>query len=396
MRVAYVCADPGVPVWGNKGCSIHVQEILRALVRKNMDVHLFAVKRGGTCPAGLESVSLYLIDRELPNEAGEREQALFGLNDVVNEMLETTGPFDWIYERYALWSFASLEYAQRAGVAGLLEVNAPLVEEQANYRVLVDREQATEATRRAFRSAAAVLPVSEGVADYVRNYGVPPDRIHVLPNAVNRADYNCRQPPISGDAAGNGTFTIGFVGSLKPWHGVDQLISAYSRLWESESRWQLLIAGDGPDRDRLQALARALPAPIAASIEFLGMVPHAQIPQFLAALNAAVSPCVSSDTYFSPLKLFEYMAAGLPVVAARCGQIPSLIQHGVTGLLYNPGDTGELASGLLRLRAEPLLAAQIGIGAQREVFTHHTWDDRCDSILRLVERPVLSHALVAD
>jgi glycosyltransferase involved in cell wall biosynthesis len=366
------------------------------LLRKNVDVHLFALKRGGTRPAGLESVSRHLIDYELPNEAGRREQALLGLNDVVSQLLDAAAPFDLIYERYALWSYASLEYAQRAGIAGLLEVNAPLIEEQANYRVLIDREGATEATLRAFHAAAAVLPVSDGVADYARSYGVPSDRIHVFPNGVNRADFSRRLSPNCGDDFGNRKFTIGFVGSLKPWHGVNQLITAYARLWESGSAWRLLIAGDGPDRDRIEAQAQALPAPIAASIEFLGMVPHAQIPQLLATLDAAVSPCVSSDTYFSPLKLFEYMAAGLPIVAARFGQVPSLIQHGVTGLLYNPGDTGELASALLRLQADPRLAAQIGNDAQREVFAHHTWDHRCDSILQLVQQPVHSHAHVAD
>lgn len=392
MRVAYVCMDPGIPVWGNKGCSIHVQGILRALLRKGIDVELIALRPGGTCPPGLESVTLHTLHGELAREGRERAQALYRLNDTVRQLLGAHGCFDFVYERYALYSYAGVEFARSHDIPGLLEVNAPLIEEQERYRVLFDRDGATEATKRAFHAATAVVAVSEGIAAYVRNHGVVDGRISVLPNAVDPREFS--SPRIS-DATQDGTFTIGFVGSLKPWHGVDQLISAYARLWDYEAAWQLLIAGDGPERDRLQARVAGLPAPIASSIKFLGMLPHAEIPRLLATMNAAVAPSVSSDTYFSPIKIFEYMSAGRPVVAARCGQIPSLIRHGVTGLLYDPEDTQDLASALLRLRADPSLAALIAEGARRDVLAHHSWDHRCDSIMRIVRRSARSHAHMA-
>jgi glycosyltransferase involved in cell wall biosynthesis len=381
MRVAYVCADPGIPVWGNKGCSIHVQEVLRALVRNNVDCHLVALKRGGACPPGLEPVTLQLIDDELPKELAPRERALCQLNDRVGQLLATVSRFDFVYERYAMWACAGVEFAQREGIPGLLEVNAPLIEEQANYRKLTDRDAAVDATRRAFRAAAAVLAVSEDVAAYARSYGAPSGRVHVLPNAVNPDSFTRLQP-----RSNSRPFTIGFVGTLKPWHGVDQLINAYALVCDGQPESRLLIAGDGPDRDRLQQLARSLPAAVAESIAFLGMMPHAAIPQFLASLDVAVSPGVASDTYRSPLKLFEYMAAGLPLVAARCGQTPDLIRHGETGLLYNPGDEVELASALRWLRDEPQQAARIADEALREVLARHTWQHRCESILEIAQR----------
>jgi glycosyltransferase involved in cell wall biosynthesis len=406
MRVAYVCADPGIPVWGNKGCSIHVQEVLRALVHSGVDCHLVALKRGGDCPPDLKPVALQLIDEKLPKDPAPREQALQKLNDRVSESLAALGPFDFVYERYAMWASAGVEFARRDGIPGLLEVNAPLIEEQANYRQLTDRLAAMEATRRAFRAATAVVCVSDDVAAYARSYGVEPDRIHVLPNAVNPDNFRARglahfaesseqNVPVPLPAA-NREFSIGFVGTLKPWHGVDQLIDAYAAVCENGPSCRLRIAGDGPDRDRLEAQARSLPASISDTIEFLGMLPHADIPEFLATLDVAASPGVSSDTYRSPLKLFEYMAAGLPVVAASCGQTPAIIQHGVTGLLYNPGDTAELASALRRLRDEPQQAARIAGGARREVLAHHTWQHRCESILEIVRQAVRTPQHVAN
>jgi glycosyltransferase involved in cell wall biosynthesis len=217
----------------------------------------------------------------------------------------------------------------------------------------------------------------------------------VLPNAVDPEQFHY-QPQVF-NSAPDGKFTIGFVGSLKPWHGVDQLISAFASLWEYGSAWQLLIAGDGPDMHRLRAQVAALPATIASSIEFLGIMPHPEIPRLLATLNAGVAPLsAAGDAYFSPLKLFEYMAAGVPIVAARFGQVPSLIRHGVTGLLYNPGDLRELAKALLRLKADPRWASGMGERARREVFAHHTWDLRCDSIVRIVQRSALSHVQIAN
>ncbi len=382
MRVAYVCADPGIPVWGNKGCSIHVQEVLRAFVRGNIELDLIATRLGGDRPNGLESVPLHLIDDELPGEPGAREQVREGLNLSVSELLAALGPFDFIYERYALWSYAGVEFAQRAGIPGLLEVNAPLVEEQIKHRVLIDQQGAVAATRRALNAATAVLAVSDEVANYVRSLGVVSDRIEVLINAVNPDDFSdcARRRATTTD----GEFTIGFVGSLRPWHGVDRLIAAYERICARESAWRLIIAGDGPERERLESMVRAMPARIASSVEFLGTVPHDKIPKLLSTFNVALAPGVPGETYFSPMKVFEYMAAGSPIVAARLGQMPSLIDHGATGLLYNPDDIDDLVGSLLCLRANPELAARMGQQARRKVCARHTWDQRRESIMHIV------------
>src|SRR6516162_104729 len=105
MRLAYVCADLGVPVFGRKGCSIHVQEVVRALAGMGVEVDLFSSRPEGTPPPGLESVRVF----ELGVAGGERaarEQAAMAANDGLYVALEREGPFDMVYERYSLWSFA--------------------------------------------------------------------------------------------------------------------------------------------------------------------------------------------------------------------------------------------------------------------------------------------------
>jgi glycosyltransferase involved in cell wall biosynthesis len=332
----------------------------------------------------LEPVSLHLIDEELPKEPVRRERSLYDLNDRIGALLGSLGPFDFLYERFSLWACAGVEFARSNDIPGLLEVNAPLVEEQMAHRTLVDYGSATRTAKRAFAAANAVLAVSADVARHACSYGIHEHRVHILPNAVNPQRFEQRRRAARRHA--NREFVIGFVGSLKPWHGVDQLIGAYEKLWTDTGRWQLVIVGDGPDRERLETLVRALQPDIASTIKFLGAAPHAAIPPLLSTFDAAVAPGVTGDTYFSPLKLFEYMAAGLPIVAAQCGQMQSLIQHGRTGLLYTPGDIDSLADSLRKLRAEPRMADCMGGAARREVVAHHTWQHRCETILSIVRQ----------
>src|SRR6266571_6191600 len=126
MRIAYISADRGVPVFGQKGCSIHVQEMLRAMAKRGAQVDLFATSVGGEPPPGLEAVRLHALPLGPKVELAAREQFCLAANGELRASLEQAGPFDLVYERYSLWSFAGMEYAQNSGTPSWLEVNAPL------------------------------------------------------------------------------------------------------------------------------------------------------------------------------------------------------------------------------------------------------------------------------
>lgn len=164
MRIAYVCADPGVPVFGRKGCSIHVQEVVRALRARGATVELFATRFDGDAPRDMDARLIHKLP-DLPGDGlAAREQAALAANRETTAALARECPFDMIYERYSLWSYAGMEYARATGVPGSLEVNAPLVEEQATHRGLVDRAGAERVAERVFNAATSLLAVSEEVA----------------------------------------------------------------------------------------------------------------------------------------------------------------------------------------------------------------------------------------
>lgn len=380
MRVAYVCADPGVPVFGTKGSSIHVQEMLRAFTGRGCRVELYAARAEGAPPPGLESIPVRLLPRPSASVAEAREREALAANDPLRRALEGAGRFDLVYERYSLWSHAAMEHARDSGTPGILEVNAPLVEEQEKYRTLADRAGAERVARQVFAAARSLVAVSEGVAAYLRGKGVAPDRVHVVQNGVDPSRFTDSVTPFR--PAGTEVFTVGFVGTLKAWHGLPQLTDAFQRFHERHPSSRLLIVGDGPEREELvrDLAARGL----SGSSHLCGAVPPADIPGWMASMDAAVAPYPPTESfYFSPLKIFEYMAAGLPVAASRIGQIEAIIRDGENGLLLPPGDVEALAAALERLCKDRAFRMRLGRAARATVLEEHTWDAVAGRILRL-------------
>ena len=390
MRIAYVCADPGIPVFGQKGCSIHVQEVIRALRRQGADVELFAIRWGAPAPLDLAAVKGHALPTLPKVKPSLRESLALGINRDLRQALMEAGPFDLIYERYSLWSYSAMVLAQTANIPGLLEVNAPLIEEQARYRGLVHQAAAAQVAKKAFQTASQLIAVSEGVKQYLSRW-VEDDKIQVISNGVNSHRFTA--PLSTAPSKDSHTFTVGFVGSLKPWHGLTHLVNAFAQLHARVPQARLLIVGDGPQRAELEAaLTRQN---LLTVTHFTGAVAPEQIPALLATMDAAVAPYPAhTDFYFSPLKVMEYMAAGLPIVASRLGQLTTLIEDDVTGLLCSPGDETALAAALERLWYLPHLRQRLGWAAHRYILAHHTWDQVAQQILSMAQQQSLGLAAV--
>ncbi|ROU00156.1 glycosyltransferase family 4 protein [Histidinibacterium lentulum] len=373
MRIAYVCTDPGIPVFGTKGASIHVQEMLRAFVSLGAEVTLLSPRLEGTPPGDLARVATAPLPLPRKGNAEDRARDALALNAEVVSSLRAAGPLDMIYERHALYAHAAMETARDLSVPGLLEVNAPLSEEQARHRTLARPEAAEASARRAMEAAHAITAVSPAVAAHCRSLG---GRIvEVVPNAISPD----RFPEV---ARPEGAFTVGFLGSLKPWHDVDSAIAALAILREEVPDARLVIIGDGPERDRLVTLAADLG--VADAVEFTGAVAPDSVPGQLARLHVGLAPYPASENfYFSPLKIYEYMAAGLAVVTSRSGHLPEVVDHGRTGLLTAPGDRRALAAALADLARDPARREALGREARAEVLATRTWDGVASRVLAL-------------
>jgi glycosyltransferase involved in cell wall biosynthesis len=373
LRIAYLCADPGVPVFGTKGASVHVQEIVRSWRARGARVHLYCARIGDHVPDDLRDLPVTHIPVPDGSLAGERERAQQRVAAHLADAALADG-VDIVYERYSLFSRALSVVG--AGVAGarivrILEVNSPLIEEQARYRRLVDAPAAWATLRAQVDAADRVVAISPPVADWVCGHTAAGDRLRVVPNGVN-VD---RIRPSATSASRSGTAVVVFVGTLKPWHGIEILIEAAALACSS---WQLRIIGDGPLRQSLreQATARGVP------VDFRGAVAPDHIAGELNDAIVAVAPYPASDDhYFSPLKIYEYAAAGLPVVASDLGQVPRIVTHGETGLLVPPSDPAALAASIDALVLHPERAARLGRAGRARAVAEHSWTQALDRIL---------------
>lgn len=371
MRIAYVTVDPGIPVFGTKGASVHIQEVVRELIRRGHDVTVHTTRAGRDIPddlAGLEVIETR-IDADDP---GARERAQQEVSARIAARI-IAGGADLVYERYSLFSTALAEVAEATGAAGILEVNAPLIEEQRTHRVLVDEEAAAKALARQVAAATATVAVSDPVRDWVRER-TGSESVHTVPNGVSITRIVPRPEDI-------GDPVVTFVGTLKPWHGVADLLAAAAL---AKRPWKLRIIGDGPERAALEEQAAGL----GVEVDFRGAVAPADMPGQLAGSAIGVAPYPDlggeQQQYFSPLKVYEYLAAGLPVVASAVGQLPQIL--GELGTLVPPSDPAALAAAIDTLAADPVLRGKLGWRGRVQAEEKHSWAGAVDRILGLAGR----------
>ncbi|WP_405374921.1 MULTISPECIES: glycosyltransferase family 4 protein [unclassified Microbacterium] len=364
MRVAYICVDPGVPVFGTKGASVHVQEIVRAFRARGDEVTIYCTRAGTDVPPDLADVPV--VERRV--RAGDTASREVAIARAARELAAEAAASDFVYERFSLFSDASA----RVSAPAVVEVNAPLIDEQRTHRELVDERGADAAARRVLAAADVVACVSEPVAAWAEEHGAR--RALVAPNGVNTArirpsDRAARRPA-------DRPLEVGFVGTLKPWHGVEVLIDAMALLPAAVAR--LVVIGDGPEAPALRERAVRLGVPV----DFRGAVAPAAMPAALAGLDVGVAPYpADGDAYFSPLKVYEYLAAGLPVIASEVGQLPAAVTHAMTGLLVPAGSAPALAAAIAELASAPVARRRMAQAARDAAVTRHDWSIVLASIL---------------
>jgi glycosyltransferase involved in cell wall biosynthesis len=290
-----------------------------------------------------------------------------------------TKKFELVYERYSLFGIAGLSFARGNHLPFVLEVNSPLVEEAKTHRRLVLEPLAKAVEAYLFSNADHLVAVSGAVKDYIHSVA-PKAAVTVLPNGVDVQSFlRVRASNGAPETRGEKKFTVGFVGSLKPWHGLEFLLEAFRRL-PDEQNFELRIVGEGPLRPALEKLVQKLG--LQNRVVFTGAVEFEQIPGTLKMLDVLVAPYPQMENfYFSPLKIFEYMAAGKPIVASRIGQVAEILEDGENALLVPPENPQALAAALLRLKTDRKLGGRLGAQAQKNAREKHSWKSR----LKMVE-----------
>lgn len=361
MRLAWLCTDSGIPLGGSKGSSVHLGRLLSAVAATGTDVRML-VRRLQSRRDLPDDVEVEVLPA-VTTADGDRERAD---RDLATWLDDRLADVDVLYERFGLHSAAGSRAARRRGLPHLVELNAPLVEEARRYRGLHDVRTAARLEAEVLGAASWVLAVSTPVADHARSVGAP--RVQVVPNAADPD----RFPLTVGRRRPEAVFT----GTLRPWHGTDVLARAWEHLGSAAP--PLRVVGDGDGRRRLESVGARV----------TGTVSPAAVPALLAGASIGLVPYdADSPRYFSPLKLFESMAAGLATVAADVPGVRDVIEADPDAVVVVPaGDHVALADAVAGLVEDPDRRAELGRRARALIACHHTWAHRATTVLDLAGR----------
>jgi glycosyltransferase involved in cell wall biosynthesis len=282
---------------------------------------------------------------------------------------------DVIMERYYNFGGEGVSAATRLGLPSVLEVNAPVVDYPGSTKMRLDRVLLIQPMRRwRERICRQVSLFVTTTADILPSW-VDPQRVLAIEWG---ADVEHFRPAALDRPRGDRIICV-FAGAFRSWHGVVHLAAALARLHAAgDHRFGALFVGDGPERAAVERVARGVPG-----IAFTGAVPHADLPKMLASADIGVAPFdptrhrpLQLGFYWSPLKLFEYMAVGLPVVAPALPRLTRLVTHNREGLLYDPRDPRAL-DGAIQTLADDRLRRRMGEEARARVVRDFSWDAHC-------------------
>ncbi|WP_325170101.1 glycosyltransferase [Noviherbaspirillum pedocola] len=229
-----------------------------------------------------------------------------------------------------------------------------------------------------------MLPVTGVLADIVADYGVPRDRIVVIPNGINWEQFE-RAPEHAQAKAALGLqdrLVLGFTGFVRDWHGLDKVIDMIAQDPPESSR-HLLVVGDGPARAALEAQADALN--IRHRVSFTGVIGRADVAKYVAAFDIALQPAVVS--YASPLKLFEYLALGKAIIGPAQPNLMEILSDGENAVLFDPVAADGMAKAIGRLSADAALRKHMGESARNTITEKKlTWRENAIRVVQLFKR----------
>jgi phosphatidyl-myo-inositol dimannoside synthase len=250
--------------------------------------------------------------------------------------------------------------------------------------IVASSRELTWIMRRVHRRAAALLANSRNTASLLTALGNPPERVHVVHPGVDPTRF--RPDAASQDLRqrlGRGAdLVLLSVGRLQARKGHDLVIRALPA-FGTRPILRYVIAGEGPEKDRLTALATSLG--LGDRVEFLGKVPPAELPGLYAASDIFVHPnrVEGADFEGFGIVFLEAAAAGLPAIGGRSGGVPEAVEDGVTGLLVGGRDVEELQRAILSLAQSKPLRERVGAAARDRVLREFTWDRAARRVLEI-------------
>jgi len=383
MKIGYILnydLDLSLP----RGDAIHVLSFIENIAKVGHEIFLIQKNNSNT---KINYVKSYNISS--PTKFKKLNKLAYGivfcfrLSSIIKKETPTL-----IHEREIGWrtylNFGGILLAKKNKIPYVLEVNAPILYERGIYHSYFSCKIEEISEKVLFSRANRIIVVSNVLKNYVMSKNIPSEKVIVVPNGANEKLLN---PNISGKKIRKkynleNKRIICFSGSLdQEWQGIDEILKSAEMISSIDPTIYFLIIGDLKEQDQTKNSPQ--------NVIFTGAINHSDLPNYLAAADILLAPYKLKEQfkeigfYNSPVKLFEYMAMGKPIIASNIGQISEVIEHGKTGLLIEPGNYQELTSNILTLFENKQLREELGVNAREELVRNYTWKINADKIVNV-------------
>jgi glycosyltransferase involved in cell wall biosynthesis len=377
MRILYSAIDQTVP--GTVGGSVHVRAVAEGLSALGHEVHVLVSPGIGEFPRG----NVRWIAMRPPLG---RKELRWAKRSAVQRLLRDLRA-DAVIERYYNFGGEGILAGAALSLTTMLEVNAPVIDYRGSLKQTLDRALVVEPMRRWRERICASSDVIVTPSAAILPPATPSRKVVVLEWGADTGRF---RPDAGGPlpfARPPGAVAV-FAGAFRIWHGAVHFVRAMKRLRErGAAGLSALLIGEGPELASVKTEAAGLD-----NVIFAGAVPHDAMPACLAAADIGVAPfdvdahgLLALGFYWSPLKIFEYMAAGLPVVAPVLPRIASLVAHDSEGILYDPARPDALADALTLL-LDRQLRARLGVAARARAERDYSWTAHCQALDEALRR----------
>ena len=375
LRILYTAVDTPIP--GTHGGSVHVLELCRALAQRGHDVHIVAPQR----EAGRADVVEIMVPGAVGDETGSvdivripRPWRFFEWTAVtdIRRIAERMEP-DVVVERFYTFGGAGIWAAHTLGLPVVLEVNSPARRYPGSWRDRIDRLSLIAPVHRWRRRQLAWSHRIYATSKCL----LPPDlqeSVTVVTNGVDTGRFH----PASVAREPDGPLRCVYASSFRSWHGALDLVQAVAMCVSRGVDLRVTCLGRGPLWRKAREEAER--AGVLEVIRFVGNVPYEDVPEYLAQadvglapFNPAAFPALRLGWFWSPIKIFEYLASGLAVVTVGIQELRELLPASVARF-YTPGDVEGMADTLETLAVDRAALKQIQQASRALAESRFTWD----------------------
>jgi glycosyltransferase involved in cell wall biosynthesis len=265
-----------------------------------------------------------------------------------------------------------------------LEMNSAYFDEE--FSGLPFRRLAQQLEVRRFRPADGIFVVSSYVRDYLQARGIARDRIVVNQNGVNTTitDFTGVADVRAQYGIPANAFVIGYIGGMEEFRRLPEVVTYIAQLRRAGHRdIYFLVVGDGSDMVAVRAAIEAERSVLEDAVILTGWVPHADITGYLAAFDLAIFPF--TNAYCSPLKLFEYLGAGIPTIGPDTSAVREVFEDNVHLRLVKQ-DGSDFVTAILDMKNNAALRVALGKEGQRLVLDEFTWERNAERVVQYIQQ----------